>query len=88
MVTASTSRRCLSRCANTFVGQGAGVTILSAGSKYNVIPSQASAELDCRLLPGQTRENLLAELGNKPRTSYLARIRNPHPDLLGKPGEA
>ena len=31
---------------------------------------------------------LLAELGNKPRTSYLARIRNPHPDLLDKPGEA
>jgi molybdopterin-containing oxidoreductase family iron-sulfur binding subunit len=26
---------------------------------------------------------LLAELGNKPRTSYLARIRNPHPDLAG-----
>ncbi len=25
---------------------------------------------------------LLAELGNKPRTSYLARIRNPHPDLV------
>jgi molybdopterin-containing oxidoreductase family iron-sulfur binding subunit len=24
---------------------------------------------------------VLAELGNKPRTSYLARIRNPHPDL-------
>jgi molybdopterin-containing oxidoreductase family iron-sulfur binding subunit len=24
---------------------------------------------------------LLAELGNRPRTSYLARIRNPHPDL-------
>jgi molybdopterin-containing oxidoreductase family iron-sulfur binding subunit len=24
---------------------------------------------------------LLAELGNKPRTSYLARIRNPHPEL-------
>ena len=25
---------------------------------------------------------LLAELGNAPRTSYLARIRNPHPDLI------
>ncbi len=25
---------------------------------------------------------LLAELGNKPRTSYLARIRNPHPELI------
>jgi molybdopterin-containing oxidoreductase family iron-sulfur binding subunit len=24
---------------------------------------------------------LLAELGNRPRTSYLARIRNPHPEL-------
>jgi molybdopterin-containing oxidoreductase family iron-sulfur binding subunit len=33
---------------------------------------------------------LLAELGNRPRTSYLARIRNPHPDLPEKPekGEA
>jgi len=30
---------------------------------------------------------LLAELGNKPRTSYLARIRNPHPDLLDKPAK-
>jgi Fe-S-cluster-containing dehydrogenase component len=27
---------------------------------------------------------LLAELGNRPRTSYLARIRNPHPDLAGE----
>jgi molybdopterin-containing oxidoreductase family iron-sulfur binding subunit len=26
---------------------------------------------------------LLAELGVRPRTSYLARIRNPHPDLAG-----
>jgi molybdopterin-containing oxidoreductase family iron-sulfur binding subunit len=31
---------------------------------------------------------LLAELGNKPRTSYLARIRNPHPELAEKSGEA
>ncbi|HYH46389.1 MAG TPA: 4Fe-4S dicluster domain-containing protein, partial [Thermoanaerobaculia bacterium] len=30
---------------------------------------------------------LLAELGNKPRTSYLARIRNPHPDLVETPAE-
>ena len=27
---------------------------------------------------------ILAELNNKPRTSYLAKIRNPHPALAGK----
>ncbi len=31
---------------------------------------------------------LLAELGNRPRTSYLARIRNPHPELAEARAEA
>ncbi len=38
-------------------------TGLRAGSKTNVIPSQAEAELDCRLLPGQTAEDALREIG-------------------------
>ncbi|MEM8488622.1 MAG: molybdopterin oxidoreductase, partial [Bacteroidota bacterium] len=29
------------------------------------------------------RYNILAELNTKPRTSYLARIRNPNPELEG-----
>jgi acetylornithine deacetylase/succinyl-diaminopimelate desuccinylase-like protein len=37
-------------------------TILRAGSKVNVIPGVAEAEIDGRLLPGQTRESFLAEL--------------------------
>jgi acetylornithine deacetylase/succinyl-diaminopimelate desuccinylase-like protein len=37
-------------------------TVLRAGGKTNVIPSQAEAELDGRLLPGQTVESFLAEL--------------------------
>ncbi|HEY0557811.1 MAG TPA: 4Fe-4S dicluster domain-containing protein, partial [Thermoanaerobaculia bacterium] len=59
-------------------------------------PTQAITFGDIRDPKAQVKERkansrnyvLLAELGNKPRTSYLARIRNPHPDLLDKPGEA
>ena len=37
-------------------------TILRAGKKTNVIPSEAEAEVDCRVLPGQTKEDLFAEI--------------------------
>ena len=37
-------------------------TVLRAGEKTNVIPSQAEVELDGRLLPGQTVESFLAEI--------------------------
>jgi molybdopterin-containing oxidoreductase family iron-sulfur binding subunit len=34
---------------------------------------------------GRSRNyELLAELGNRTRTTYLARIRNPHPDLAAE----
>jgi molybdopterin-containing oxidoreductase family iron-sulfur binding subunit len=54
-------------------------------------PTQAIVFGDLRDPKAQVNERkersrnyvLLAELGNKPRTSYLARIRNPHPDLPG-----
>lgn len=37
-------------------------TCLQASTKTNVIPAAATAEVDCRLLPGQTPEDLLGEL--------------------------
>jgi acetylornithine deacetylase/succinyl-diaminopimelate desuccinylase-like protein len=37
-------------------------TILRAGEKTNVIPSVAEAQIDCRILPGQTAESLRREL--------------------------
>ena len=37
-------------------------TMANIGQKLNVIPSQASAELDGRILPGFTKEDLVAEL--------------------------
>jgi acetylornithine deacetylase/succinyl-diaminopimelate desuccinylase-like protein len=37
-------------------------TMLKAGVKVNVIPSQAEANLDCRLLPGQTAQDAIGEI--------------------------
>jgi hypothetical protein len=37
-------------------------TVLRAGSKTNVIPSEAEAELDGRILPGQDLDSFLAEV--------------------------
>jgi acetylornithine deacetylase/succinyl-diaminopimelate desuccinylase-like protein len=40
------------------------ITTLQGSSKINVVPAQARAELDCRLLPDQDPEAFLAELKN------------------------
>jgi acetylornithine deacetylase/succinyl-diaminopimelate desuccinylase-like protein len=37
-------------------------TMLDAGSKVNVIPSSAEVALDCRLVPGQTPEDVIREI--------------------------
>lgn len=37
-------------------------TLLRAGSKVNVIPSVAEADIDCRLIPGQTPEDVKREI--------------------------
>lgn len=37
-------------------------TILEAGSKVNVIPSSADVALDCRLVPGQTQQDVIREI--------------------------
>jgi acetylornithine deacetylase/succinyl-diaminopimelate desuccinylase-like protein len=37
-------------------------TILSAGTKTNVIPSEAQADIDCRTLPGQSPVDAMAEI--------------------------
>lgn len=39
-------------------------TIVRAGEKENVIPSQATVTIDGRLVPGQTPDDLLRELGD------------------------
>ena len=38
------------------------ITILHGGSKINVIPSESIAALDCRLIPGSSKENFSKEI--------------------------
>jgi acetylornithine deacetylase/succinyl-diaminopimelate desuccinylase-like protein len=47
---------------NAMVRDTISLTILQAGSKANVIPSESSATLDCRLIPGSPKENFLKEI--------------------------
>ena len=46
----------------------------TGGNKPNVVPSTASARLDCRLLPGETAQDIIAELqrlvGHDPAVSF------------------
>jgi acetylornithine deacetylase/succinyl-diaminopimelate desuccinylase-like protein len=37
-------------------------TVLSAGQKTNIIPTTASAEIDCRLLPGEDAQEMVGRL--------------------------
>jgi acetylornithine deacetylase/succinyl-diaminopimelate desuccinylase-like protein len=47
---------------NAMIRDTISLTILQGGSKVNVIPSESSATLDCRLIPGSLKENFLKEV--------------------------
>lgn len=53
----------------------ANATMVAGGLKINVIPSQVTLDVDCRLLPGQTAEELIGELrevvGDEPEIEVL-----------------
>ncbi|MEX1037798.1 MAG: M20/M25/M40 family metallo-hydrolase, partial [Acidimicrobiia bacterium] len=49
----------------SLVRDTANPTIVSAGAKFNVIPSEATIELDARLLPGGELDELLDEIRSK-----------------------
>ena len=50
---------------NAMVRDTISLTILQAGSKVNVIPSESTATLDCRLIPDSSKENFLKRLQGK-----------------------
>jgi acetylornithine deacetylase/succinyl-diaminopimelate desuccinylase-like protein len=47
---------------NAMVRDTISLTILQGGNKDNVIPSESTATLDCRLIPGSSKENFLKEI--------------------------
>ena len=47
---------------NAMVRDTISLTVLQGGNKANVIPSQSTATLDCRLIPGSSKEDFLKEI--------------------------
>jgi acetylornithine deacetylase/succinyl-diaminopimelate desuccinylase-like protein len=47
---------------NAMVRNTVSLTVLQAGTKVNVIPSESTASLDCRLIPGSSKQMFLEEV--------------------------
>jgi acetylornithine deacetylase/succinyl-diaminopimelate desuccinylase-like protein len=56
-------------------------TMLSAGTKINVIPNTAEAQLDVRRLPDETREEVLARLRHIVQDSAVEVLPSPDPEM-------
>ena len=50
---------------NAMVRDTISLTILQGGSKANVIPSESTATVDCRLIPGTSKDEFLREIKGK-----------------------
>jgi len=71
---------------NAMVRDTISLTILQAGTKVNVIPSESTATLDCRILPDTSKENFLKEikkrLGNEIEVEVISESESVPPSSL------
>jgi acetylornithine deacetylase/succinyl-diaminopimelate desuccinylase-like protein len=71
---------------NSIVRDTISLTILQGGSKINVIPSESTASLDCRLIPGSSKEKFLKEvkkrLGDEIEVKVVSESRSLPPSSL------
>jgi acetylornithine deacetylase/succinyl-diaminopimelate desuccinylase-like protein len=71
---------------NAIVRDTLSLTILQGGSKINVIPSESTASLDCRLVPGSSKEDFLKEvkkrLGDEIEVKVVSESRSLPPSPL------
>jgi acetylornithine deacetylase/succinyl-diaminopimelate desuccinylase-like protein len=63
------------RAARALVRDTISVGIVRAGIKYNVIPGEAVIEIDCRVLPGRTADEMEAEVRERLGPELTARCR-------------
>ena len=69
-------------------GNTASPTVLRAGSKTNVIPGLAEAKIDGRILPGQTKEGFLRELGEVLGAGIELEVTHSLPPMVTEPRES
>ena len=76
------------RAFRALLGNTASPTVLRAGSKTNVIPGSAEAEIDGRILPGQTQESFLDELRAVLGTDIELEVIHSLPPVVTEPRES
>lgn len=70
------------------MGNTASPTVVRAGNKTNVIPGFAEAEIDGRLLPGQTEAAFLAELSTVLGDDIKLEVLHSLPPVVTEPAES
>ncbi len=76
------------RAFRALLGNTASPTILRAGSKTNVIPPVAEAEIDGRILPGQNEEDFIHELRDVLGAHIELEVIHSLPPVVTKPKES
>jgi len=71
---------------NAMVRDTIAITVIRAGTKANIIPSEGEAILDCRLIPGSSTENFLEEVrGFMRQTGAEVEFRSEPKPILPSP---
>ena len=70
---------------NAMIRDTISLTILQGGSKINVIPSESTAALDCRLIPGSSKENFLKEIKKRLGDEIEIEVKSESSSLLPSP---
>jgi acetylornithine deacetylase/succinyl-diaminopimelate desuccinylase-like protein len=76
------------RAFRALLGNTASPTVLRAGNKTNVIPSFAEAEIDGRILPGQTEDDFMRELREVLGADIELEVMHSLPPIVTEPKES